>query len=97
MTIKIGDATLATLPRPGDLDAVLIEATGRNAAETAAALAGEPLAGHVAQALAPFLKDRPVIAELADAIARAGTAEVAATVRALYAAPVPAGKAIPSE
>jgi hypothetical protein len=83
--MKIGDSSYSPR-RPRDLDAQLIASTGLDAADMASLLAGTPLAGHVAQALIPFLpeKDRPDALALAEAIAADGVAGVAAQVRAMY-------------
>lgn len=87
MTVKIGDRQLATR-RPQDLDRLLLEDTGCNAAEIATMLAGSPLAGLVARALRPFLPEgeAPPGLDLAAEIAEAGTIDVARRVAALYAA-----------
>lgn len=92
MTIKIGENTLA-YRTPSDLDAVLVEATGCNAAETVEQLkrGGQP--SHVARALHPFLadKDAPTVHELATLIAAADVTDVRHQVIALYEpAPAPA-------
>ena len=83
--MKIGAKTYSPR-RPSDLDAQLISRTGYNAVETARNLSGSPIAGHVAQALLPFLpeKERPPLVVLAREIAAAGVAAVAADVRKLF-------------
>ena len=84
--MKIGEKTYSSSRKPTDLDEKLIAATGVNAREMAAILAGTPLAGQVAQALLPFLpeKDRPFVSVLASEIAAAGVAVVAREVAKLY-------------
>lgn len=83
--MKIGAKTYNTR-RPSDLDSQLISRTGYNAVETVRILSGSPIAGHVAQALMPFLaeKERPVLAVLAREIAAEGVTIVAADVRKLF-------------
>jgi hypothetical protein len=90
--MQIGSNTYAVQARPDDLDAQLLALTGCSAAEVAGWLGGHPIAGLVAAALLPFLaeQDRPAAPDLAQAIADAGVAEVAAEVAALYAADLPA-------
>lgn len=84
MEIKVDKKTFSTR-KPSNLDTVLLDATGCDAAETARHLAGYPSAGRVAAALHPFLPgDAPSIAELAHAIP-VGDVEFMAAVRGLYA------------
>ena len=85
--MKIGSATYAVQAIPANLDEQLIAATGCDAREVAGMLADNPIAGLVANALAPFLKgkDIPSVPELAEAIADAGVSEIAPQVAALYA------------
>lgn len=91
MEIKIGEKPFRTR-KPSDLDAVLIAATGCNAAETAKQLAGWPSAGRVASALRPHLPDdAPSTPELAHLIAIAANGpEVLVAVKKLYADAEPA-------
>lgn len=92
MTIKIGEKTLA-YRTPSDLDAVLIEATGCNAAETAAQLkrGGQP--SHIARALYPFLTEKDLLVhDLAGLIADADVTDVRNQVIALYEPAPAAGK-----
>lgn len=101
MTITIGGASLPTR-KPKDLDERLISATGCNAAETAVALGGFPIAGRVEAALRPFLgEEAPSSVELAASIyeemGKDGST-IVADVLALYAstdaaAPASGGKA----
>lgn len=84
MDIKV-DKKSFTTRKPSNLDAVLLDTTGCDAAETARHLAGYPSAGRVAAALRPFLpSDAPSVAELAHAIP-VGDVEFMAAVRGLYA------------
>lgn len=89
--MKIGDKTLKLRKRPSDIEAQLLASTGCSEAEVAAWLRGNPLPGLVAAALLPFVEggDAPAIPELADAIATAGVAGVAAEVAKLYDAAKP--------
>ena len=91
--VKIGKHDYQTRA-PADLDEQLIEAAGINAAEMARILDGEPMAGAMAYALAPFIDSPPALAELARQIAAADEpGEVLAALRKLYAsraAPAPA-------
>lgn len=79
MTITIA-RTQFTTTRPADLDAALIATTGCNAAENLQILAGTPLPGRVAAAIAPFLDESgPSVAELA-ALIEADMREDASTI-----------------
>jgi hypothetical protein len=81
--ITIGERSYTT-HKPKDLDAALLESTGCNAAETAAAMAGNPNPGRLASALRPFLPDdAPSLPDLAAEIATSGDG-VLAKVRKLY-------------
>lgn len=82
--MKIGKTTVDLQDRPDDLDARLIAATGCDASEIAGMLAGNPIAGLVANALLPFLGEGSA-PELAALIDGAGTPAIAAQVLALYA------------
>ncbi|QUT04843.1 hypothetical protein KFK14_17675 [Sphingobium phenoxybenzoativorans] len=83
MTIKIGDKTF-TVKKPSDIDGALIASMGLNAAEVVRLLQANPLAHHVAGALAPYLgDDAPAIADLSRAIAEHGLTEVAVAVAQL--------------
>ena len=84
MTIKIGEKSYVTA-RPKDLDERVAALTGCSAGEIAQQMTGSPIAGHVAAALHPFLRDPPSVPELAAEIAAAGVEEVRAEVAKLYA------------
>lgn len=81
--MKIGRLTLETAA-PDDLDARLLAVTGCSAAEIRAILPEATIASFVAQALVPFVKDAPPLADLSVAIAVAGLAEVRSQVIKLY-------------
>jgi len=83
--IKIGDKTYPT-SKPKDLDEALAH-RGVSAAEMRRALSGAPIAGQVAAALHPFLKDAPSVPELAGEIQATGVVEVLADVVKLYGEP----------
>ena len=87
--IKFGETEFRT-SRPADLDAALIEATGCNAAEHAAALARGGTAFHVAQAAAAFIN--APIGDIAAAIADDHLVEARASVAALLAPVAPPAK-----
>jgi hypothetical protein len=95
--ITIGDKKYPT-SKPANLDATLLGATGCDAAETRAMLAGRPHASHLARGLLPFLaeKDAPSLAELSREIAAIDDREeLTAAIRALYdaaSAPTPPSK-----
>ena len=73
-----------TTRKPSNLDALLLDTTGCDAAETARHLAGYPSAGRVAAALHPFLpNEAPSVTELAHAIP-VGDVDFMAAVRGLY-------------
>jgi hypothetical protein len=88
MTIKIGDTTYK-IRKPSGLDAVLVGATGCDAAEMARMIGGTPQASHLARALHPFLHveegEVPHVSEVAAQIAAADDETIAGQVRALYA------------
>jgi hypothetical protein len=88
MTIKIGNTTYK-IRTPGDLDAVLVDATGCDATEMARMIGGTPQASHLARALHPFLHaeegEVPHVSEVAAQIAAADDESIAGQVRALYA------------
>ncbi len=88
--IQIGDKSFET-KRPDDLDKQLAAATGCSVAEVQQQLRGSPLAQHVARALRPFLAEPPSMAELVQAIAAAGPAEVSGQVAELLDPPASAG------
>lgn len=100
MTITVAGAKFATR-KPADLDAVLIAATGCNAAENAAILNGDPLAVRIAPAILPFLAEPPALSDLAVLVQRDldGTdSTLLAEVRKLYAPvePTPSVAATPA-
>lgn len=89
--MKIGSATFTVQARPADLDAQLVASLGCDAREVAAMLASNPIAGVIAAAVSPFIKNGSLsVSELASVIAEAGTESAAASVLELYAADVPA-------
>lgn len=81
--LRIGTLELE-LAEPEKLDEQLIAATGCPAREVREHLTGAAVAGFVASALRPFLKEAPAPIDLANAIAGAGVLRVRAQVQALY-------------
>lgn len=92
MTITVAGEKFATR-KPADLDAVLIAATGCNAAENAAIVNGDPLAVRLAPAILPFLAEPPALCDLAVLVQRdldSADSTLLVDVRKLYAPVEPA-------